>query len=284
MLPKRREPKLVLLRDPKLREQGEDGWRNWPSQVKRSQLSALRRARPIARHQRADMYLQGTNPFELFAEMARRTPIEPAHAFYLGYELAKAVTALTLGKNYVQDQALRWGFLTVPERKRIDPHRTTASASKGIASSRLLALRAKCTPAVAFVCWPRMRPSTKTRINSKMMTPSDTSTIGSGKKSNPLGRRGLGQRFRGGGGGFRLRRRQPCKISARISDHRMAAVRPWLRRVVGGSAPSGTGTMISPATSDSGPPSQPSASRCPSTDCSTHNEIESAYRSLGQPH
>jgi hypothetical protein len=25
------------------------------------------------------------------------------------------VTALTLGKNYTQDQALRWGFLTVPE-------------------------------------------------------------------------------------------------------------------------------------------------------------------------
>jgi len=56
------------------------------------------------------MYLQGDNPFELFAEMARRTEIDPAHAFYLGYELAKAVTALTLGKNYVQDQALRWGL------------------------------------------------------------------------------------------------------------------------------------------------------------------------------
>ena len=26
--------------------------------------------------------------------------------------MAKAVTALTLGKNYTQDQALRWGFLT----------------------------------------------------------------------------------------------------------------------------------------------------------------------------
>jgi hypothetical protein len=29
--------------------------------------------------------------------------------------MAKAATALTLGKNYEQDQALRWGFLTVPE-------------------------------------------------------------------------------------------------------------------------------------------------------------------------
>lgn len=41
--------------------------------------------------------------------------MDASHAFYLGYELAKAVTALTLGKNYEQDRALRWGFLTVPE-------------------------------------------------------------------------------------------------------------------------------------------------------------------------
>jgi hypothetical protein len=30
--------------------------------------------------------------------------------------MAKAVTALTLGKNYVQDQALRWGMLTREEK------------------------------------------------------------------------------------------------------------------------------------------------------------------------
>ena len=61
------------------------------------------------------MHLEGTDPFALFDEMQRREPIDPSHAFYLGYEMAKAVTALTLGKNYTQDQALRWGFLTVPE-------------------------------------------------------------------------------------------------------------------------------------------------------------------------
>ncbi|TMQ32209.1 MAG: dihydropteroate synthase, partial [Planctomycetota bacterium] len=64
--------------------------------------------------------LTGDDPFQLFAEMARREAIEPAHAFYLGYEMAKAITALTLGKNYVQDQALRWGFLTVPEHSHRD--------------------------------------------------------------------------------------------------------------------------------------------------------------------
>ena len=69
-------------------------------------------------------YLRGTDPFELFAEMVKRDPkLDPSHAFYLGYELAKAVTALTLGKNYTQDQALSWGFLAVPEESHRDKSR-----------------------------------------------------------------------------------------------------------------------------------------------------------------
>ena len=45
----------------------------------------------------------------------------PAHAFYLGKELMKARLALLLGKTYVQEQPLRWGYLT-PEREAT-PHR-----------------------------------------------------------------------------------------------------------------------------------------------------------------
>ena len=44
---------------------------------------------------------------------------DPSHAFYLGYELMKAKTALTLGKAYRQDQALEWGFLTEPEESHL---------------------------------------------------------------------------------------------------------------------------------------------------------------------
>ncbi len=115
VLPKRLEPDLVLLRDPKLHEHGEATLgelaervadRNFRLFAERGLLHVLNGA----------MFLQGGDPFALFAEMNRREPIDPAHAFYLGYEMAKAVTALTLGKDYVQDQALRWGFLTVPER------------------------------------------------------------------------------------------------------------------------------------------------------------------------
>ena len=43
------------------------------------------------------------------------TNIDASHAFYLGYEMAKAAIALTLGKEYRQDEALNWGYLTQPE-------------------------------------------------------------------------------------------------------------------------------------------------------------------------
>jgi hypothetical protein len=67
------------------------------------------------------MHLTGDDPFELYDLMHERQPLEASHAFYLGYEMAKAVTALTLGKNYTQDQALRWGFLTREERSHRNP-------------------------------------------------------------------------------------------------------------------------------------------------------------------
>ncbi|MBY0528369.1 MAG: dihydropteroate synthase [Gemmataceae bacterium] len=115
VLPKRLEPDLVLLRDPRLHEFGEQtlnelaagiGDRNFRLFAERGLLHVMNGA----------MHLQGADPFELFARMQQQEKVDPSHAFYLGYEMAKAATALTLGKNYVQDQALHWGFLTVPER------------------------------------------------------------------------------------------------------------------------------------------------------------------------
>jgi dihydropteroate synthase-like protein len=118
VLPKRVEPGLVLLRDPKLRVHGEESLRELAEQIRDANFR-LFAERGVLHVMNRDMWLQGTDPFALFAQMQERTDINPAHAFYLGFELAKAVTALTLDKNYVQDQSLRWGFLTVPERS---PH------------------------------------------------------------------------------------------------------------------------------------------------------------------
>jgi dihydropteroate synthase len=65
----------------------------------------------------AGLHLQGDDPFLMIEELLSRGPknLDAAHAFYLGYEMAKAVTALTLDKEYRQDEALDWGFLTRPE-------------------------------------------------------------------------------------------------------------------------------------------------------------------------
>jgi hypothetical protein len=37
---------------------------------------------------------------------------DSAEAFYLGKELQKAFLALQLRKSYIQDQDLRWGYLS----------------------------------------------------------------------------------------------------------------------------------------------------------------------------
>ena len=116
MLPKHLEPELVLLRDPKLREHGDETLQELARRVTDGNFR-LFAERGLLHVINGSMYLQGNDPFTLFEQMIKRAPIDPAHAFYLGYEMAKAVTALTLGKNYVQDQALHWGFLTVAERR-----------------------------------------------------------------------------------------------------------------------------------------------------------------------
>ena len=47
------------------------------------------------------------DPFELYPKL--NVDADGAHAFYLGYELAKAEIALALGKRYAQDNPLDWG-------------------------------------------------------------------------------------------------------------------------------------------------------------------------------
>jgi hypothetical protein len=89
----------------------------------------------------AGLHLADADPFQLFERLihpenssGREPPknIDPSHAFYLGYELAKAMTALTLGKEYRQDEALDWGYLTQPEdRHRLKISGTQRGTSEG---------------------------------------------------------------------------------------------------------------------------------------------------------
>jgi dihydropteroate synthase-like protein len=135
-LPKHIEPRLVALRDPKVVDFGPDSLAeiqrrirdpNWRIFAERGMIYALNNTH----------FLRGPDPFVLFEQM---DVVDPSHAFYLGYELMKAKTALTLSKSYRQDQALEWGFLTEPEVSHIERRRERSRSEKSVAE--------RSTPAV----------------------------------------------------------------------------------------------------------------------------------------
>ena len=114
-IPKRIEPNLVVLRDSKLREIGENTILELAHNVKDPNYRIIAERGNIYIFNNT-IYLQGTDPFKLFQQLLQIDHnISPSHAFYLGYEMAKAEIALILHKNYTQDQPLNWGFLTPKE-------------------------------------------------------------------------------------------------------------------------------------------------------------------------
>jgi len=127
---KQREPRLVLLRDPRLRTLGEERLAQLARAIKDRNFR-LFAEEGLLHLMNGGGYWKGTDPFTIFQEVLRTESIDAAHAFYLGYEMAKAVTALTLGKNYTQDQALEWGFLTRPETTHRDRERRRTDHGPG---------------------------------------------------------------------------------------------------------------------------------------------------------
>lgn len=134
--PKRLEPRLVTLRDPKLLEIGNQGLEQLAIAIKDNNYRVFAEQEQVHLVS-AGMHIADSDPFMLFERLlhpgfggaADNHPpatIDPGHAFYLGYEMCKAATALVLGKQYRQDEALDWGYLTVEE----ESHRLKKSASK----------------------------------------------------------------------------------------------------------------------------------------------------------
>lgn len=115
--PKRLSDDLVMLRDPKLRPFPEGTFGELSQTVKDNNYRLFAQDEQIHLVS-ADLHLSDADPFRLFEQLLLQSQsdnVDASHAFYLGYEMAKAVTALQLGKQYNQDQSLDWGQLTVPE-------------------------------------------------------------------------------------------------------------------------------------------------------------------------
>lgn len=111
VLPKHVDPRLLALRDSRLKQHGATALARWTAHIKDRNFRIFAEGGELHLINR-EGHRHGTDPFQLLSQLG---PLDPAHAFYLGYELCKAHTALTLGKNYIQDEALNWGWLTQPE-------------------------------------------------------------------------------------------------------------------------------------------------------------------------
>ncbi len=114
-LPKHLEPRLIALRDPRVVEFGRNALNELQRRIRDPNWRIFAEAGMI--HALNNQHiLSDSDPFLLFDRMG---VADASHAFYLGYEMMKARTALTLSKSYRQDQALEWGFLTVPETSHV---------------------------------------------------------------------------------------------------------------------------------------------------------------------
>jgi dihydropteroate synthase-like protein len=108
VLPKRIDDGLITIKDPPYGSYTEAELRamqrqirdkNWRIFVGEGQIYVFN----------CERFVKGTDIQMLFQQLEVDAP---AHAFYLGKELHKAALAVQLGKQYIQEEELRWGYLT----------------------------------------------------------------------------------------------------------------------------------------------------------------------------
>lgn len=122
VLPKHLEPQLHLLRDEQIVESTLTEIAQLASEI-RDHNYRIFAADGQVHLVSSDLHLHDADPFVVMEQLRRSGPedgpppnLDAGHAFYLGYEMCKALTALTLGKTYEQDEPLNWGLATRPER------------------------------------------------------------------------------------------------------------------------------------------------------------------------
>jgi len=115
--PKRLSDELVMLRDVRLLTYPDAHFENLSRTITDNNYRLFAQD-GLIHLVSSDLWISGEDPFQLFGQLLEKEisrNVDQGHAFYLGYEMAKAAIALTLGKQYEQDCSLNWGLLTVEE-------------------------------------------------------------------------------------------------------------------------------------------------------------------------
>jgi len=111
VIPKHIDSSLVMLRDAKLKSESEDSLSALAAALTDPNFRIF--ATPSELHLMNNTgHWHGDGAFEVFGSALKvNTGVDSRHAFYLGYELARAEIARFLGKQYTQDEELNWGLL-----------------------------------------------------------------------------------------------------------------------------------------------------------------------------
>jgi dihydropteroate synthase len=114
VLPKGIDDRLVTLKDPRVLAYTEEELRALQRQLTDPNFRIFA-DQEIVTVFNDEIFVRGTDIQEIFLQLG---VTDATHAFYLGRELMKAKTAITLGKSYRQEGALSWGYLTPADDPR----------------------------------------------------------------------------------------------------------------------------------------------------------------------
>lgn len=114
-IPKHLSSSLVMLRDSRLKPTSQSALQKLSAALSDENFRIFAESGEL-HLMNSKGYGHGADPFRIFAAAAARqveagNAIDSSHAFYLGYEMARAEIALHLGKQYIQDETMTWGLL-----------------------------------------------------------------------------------------------------------------------------------------------------------------------------
>jgi dihydropteroate synthase-like protein len=120
-LPKGVDDRLLTLKDPRVLAYTETELRELHAAVRDANYRIFADRDTITVFN-SERFVRGSDIQEIFDQLGVD---EPTHAFYLGKELMRAKTAITLGKTYRQEGQLNWGYLTPPDDPKREHLRVT---------------------------------------------------------------------------------------------------------------------------------------------------------------
>lgn len=108
ILPKHVDDSLITIKDPPSEPYTEAELRHMHEQVRDRNFRIFANDEYVYVFNN-ELFLKGKDPQEIFDRLGVS---EGSHGFYLGQELERAALAVQLGKKYLQEVPLRWGYLS----------------------------------------------------------------------------------------------------------------------------------------------------------------------------